>query len=68
VLDGSNHLGETDRRPPHACPVCLHKLHHSIGFDPAVRYRQLEKFYRRHRLRDEAEWVAARRTEIAAAP
>jgi archaemetzincin len=29
VMNGSNHLEETDRRPQHPCPVCLRKLHHA---------------------------------------
>lgn len=26
LMNGSNHLEESDRRPPHLCPVCLRKL------------------------------------------
>jgi len=32
VMNGSNHLEESDARPMHLCPVCLRKLQFSIGF------------------------------------
>ncbi len=28
LMNGSNHLQETDRAPLHFCPVCLRKIHH----------------------------------------
>jgi len=64
MMNGSNHLGETDRRPAHACPVCLHKLLWSVGFDPAERYRALEAFYRDAGLADEARFAAERRAAL----
>ncbi|MDW7980550.1 MAG: archaemetzincin [Verrucomicrobiales bacterium] len=60
VLNGSNHLEESDSRPMHLCPVCLRKLHYSIGFDVVARYRALAEFYSSAGLNDEAQWVAAR--------
>lgn len=48
VVNGSNHLAEADSRPQHLCPLCLRKLHHTIRFDPARRYADLGRFYRRH--------------------
>src|SRR5437762_8976062 len=33
LMNGSNHLAESDARPMHLCPVDLRKLHHSVGFD-----------------------------------
>jgi archaemetzincin len=67
VMNGSNHLEETDRRPVHLCPVCLRKLHYAIGFDPGRRYRDLERFFRRHKLGPEADWVRGRAEAIEAA-
>jgi archaemetzincin len=64
VMNGSNHLEETDRRPPHLCPVCLRKLHYAIGFDPDKRYRDLERFFRKNKLGPEADWVRARAEAI----
>ncbi len=64
VMNGSNHLEESDRRPHHLCPECLRKLHWSIGFDAAERYRQLEAFYRDAGMIAEADFVAARRAAL----
>ena len=64
VVNGSNSMGETDRRPSHLCPVDLRKLHHSIRFDPKARYEQLERFYRRRGLAGHAAWVRSRRIAI----
>jgi archaemetzincin len=64
VGNGSNHLAETDRRPTHPCPICLRKLHHAIGFDPAERYRDLAAFYRKHDLAGEAAWTESRLADL----
>ncbi|MHC4478289.1 MAG: archaemetzincin [Planctomycetota bacterium] len=60
VLNGSNHLAESDSRPHHLCPVCLRKLHYSIGFDVANRYGDLLRFHRKVGFDDEARWLASR--------
>jgi archaemetzincin len=60
VMNGTNHLAETDRAPLFACPVCLRKLHDSIGFDVAERERKLFEFFTAHGREAEAG-VAARR-------
>jgi archaemetzincin len=57
VLNGSNHLDETDARPPHLCPVCLRKLHHAVGFDAVKRYEELDRFYRRQKWYEESDWI-----------
>ena len=67
LMNGTNHLEESDARPVHACPACLRKLHHSIGFDPVARYRSLEDFYRDSGLEAERQWVAARRARLSGA-
>ncbi|CAH2291966.1 archaemetzincin-2 isoform X1 [Pelobates cultripes] len=41
VMQGSNHLEESDRRPLDLCPVCLRKLQSAIGFKIADRYQAL---------------------------
>jgi archaemetzincin len=43
LMNGSNHLAESDRRPLHLCPVCLRKLQWSIGFDVVARYGAPER-------------------------
>jgi len=60
VLNGSNHLKESDSRPMHLCPVCLHKLQHSIEFNIISRYSKLFHFYQKIGFDDEAQWVANR--------
>ncbi|HYY14678.1 MAG TPA: archaemetzincin [Chthoniobacterales bacterium] len=65
LMNGSNHLGESDRRPLHLCPVCLPKLQWSIGFDVLERYRALERVDRALGFDDEADWFS-RRTEALA--
>jgi len=57
LMNGTNSLRETDRSPVHLCPVCLAKLHHNLGFDPAARYRRLQAFYEAHQLADQARFV-----------
>jgi len=66
LMNGSNHLEETDAQPAHVCPVCLRKLQHSIGFDVARRYEALERFFTQVGLVEEAAWSAARLAEIRA--
>ena len=59
-MAGSNSLSESDKRPMHLCPVCLHKLHAAIGFDPVARYDALEAFYREWGIEEERAWTEAR--------
>jgi len=60
VMNGSNHLAESDARPLHLCPVCLKKLRWALGFDLGKRYEALRAFYEKHGLEDEAAWVRRR--------
>jgi archaemetzincin len=60
LMNGSNHLAESDRRPLHLCPVCLRKLKWSIEFDVVERYRALERVTRADGFNDEADWFADR--------
>ncbi len=65
VMNGSNHLAETDRRPMNLCPVCLRKLFHAVGFAPRRRYRELARFFAGHGLETEAAWGQTRADELA---
>ena len=56
VLNGSNHLAESDARPMHLCPVDLRKLQWSVGFDVLERYRRLRDVCRHAGFADEAQW------------
>lgn len=60
VMNGSNHLRETDSRPMHLCPVCLRKLQMGAGFDVQSREISLNAFYQAHRLKPEADWTRRR--------
>ena len=60
LMNGSNHLAESDARPLHFCPVDLHKLQWSIGFDVVERYQRLRDFEAQAGLKDEAEWLDKR--------
>ena len=60
LMNGSNHLVESDRRPLHLCPVCLRKLQWSIGFDVLERYMALERVNRATGFMDEADWLNRR--------
>jgi archaemetzincin len=64
VMNGSNHLQESDRRPLHLCPVCLRKLQFSVGFDVVKRYATLAQFDRQAGLEDEAAWLDRRLEKI----
>ncbi|KAG7226395.1 hypothetical protein INR49_013806 [Caranx melampygus] len=43
VMQGSNHLEESDRRPLDFCPICLRKLQVSVGFKIGERYKVKKK-------------------------
>jgi archaemetzincin len=60
VMNGSNHLAESDARPLHLCPVDLRKLQHSVGFDVIERYRRLHAFCKEVGFDDEAQWLTKR--------
>lgn len=60
LMNGSNHLSESDARPLHLCPVDLRKLQHSEGFDPEARYRRLLDFSRNVGFDDESAWLEKR--------
>jgi archaemetzincin len=60
LMNGSNHLAESDRRPLHLCPVDLRKLQWTLGFDVTDRYRRLLAFWREAGVDDEAAWIQRR--------
>ena len=64
MMNGSNHLQESDARPMFFCPVCLRKIHHSVGFDVVDRYRRLLLFYEQIGFTDEAGWLRKRLKRI----
>jgi archaemetzincin len=65
LLNGSNHLVESDARPLHLCPVDLRKLQWSTGFDVVERYRRLLNFDQQVGFEDEPQWLEKRLRFIA---
>lgn len=54
VMSGTNHLGETDRRPIDACPECMAKIAWMNKEKPLDRYKRLAAFAKKYRIADEA--------------
>lgn len=54
VMSGTNHRGETDRRPVDACPECMAKICWMMKQKPAERYKRLAAFARLNKLENEA--------------
>lgn len=59
-------LDETDRQPPHLCPVGLNKLHDVIGFDVGERDTRLSNVLREAGLLEQAQWYEKRRAWLGA--
>lgn len=60
LMNGSNHLQESDSRPFSLCPVCLRKLQFGIGFEVVDRYQKVFSFYKKSGFENEAGWVSKR--------
>ncbi|KAJ8316336.1 hypothetical protein KUTeg_006350, partial [Tegillarca granosa] len=60
IMNGSNHLDESDSRPIFLCPVCLRKLHFTCKFDIIERYQKMEAFWAEHNLQGDADWLNRR--------
>src|SRR6266496_1078133 len=67
VMNGSNHLGESDSRPFHLCPVCLRKLQWSMNWDIVKRDESLAALYHEFGFEGESKWTEARLTKMKAA-
>lgn len=55
VMSGSNHLGETDRRPIDTCPECMAKICWMTKQSPAERYSRLAEFAENEGMEEEAK-------------
>ena len=64
-VNGSNNLDENDSRPMQLCPVCLRKLHSTIGFNSIERDRRLVEVYQRLGFTKESEWINRRLKSVA---
>jgi archaemetzincin len=65
LVNGSNHLRESDARPMHLCPVCLRKLQTNIRFDLVRRYEGLEGFCQKTGMVQESSWLRRRIGKIS---
>ena len=50
LMSGTNHLGESDRRPIDVCPECMLKIAWAMNYDPIERYENLRKILGKTRL------------------
>ena len=66
LMNGSNHIYETDSKPVYLCPVCLRKLHLCLQFNPITRYEQLSKVCAElgGYFMEYSEWYARRAAKI----
>ena len=60
VVNGSNHMRESDSREIHMCPVCLRKLQWSLKSNLIERYKNLSQTYSDIGLKKEAAWTKQR--------
>jgi archaemetzincin len=64
MMNGANHMGESDTQPMFLCPVCLRKLHYAMRFDVVRRYRDLLAFYEEVGFEQESVWLRKRLAAI----
>ncbi|GIQ82108.1 peptidase M54, archaemetzincin, partial [Kipferlia bialata] len=55
IMNGSNHIDESDSRPLSLCPVCLRKVSHRLGGGVLTRYRGIAEWYRVHGFTEQLE-------------
>jgi len=60
VLNGTNHLAESDARPVFLCPDCLRKLHWNLHFDLIERYQGMLAFWQENGFDEECAWLVRR--------
>ncbi|XP_033758842.1 archaemetzincin-2-like [Pecten maximus] len=60
IMNGSNHLEESDKRSIFLCPVCLRKLHFICQFDIIERYKLMASFWSEHGYKEETDWLQKR--------
>ncbi|MFC5874298.1 archaemetzincin [Chryseobacterium arachidis] len=53
VMNGSNHLSETDYHFARACSLCQQKLNSSLHYDNKKRLNELKNFFEKHHLNSE---------------
>ena len=66
LMSGTNHLGETDRRPLDNCPECMAKVAWAMNYDPVERYNNLAAFWDKHGRLVEAKVMREKAAAVAA--
>ncbi|NOQ74105.1 MAG: hypothetical protein GQ574_19010 [Crocinitomix sp.] len=56
VMNGSNHLDETDAKPVYLCPLDLLKVSQGLGIDEIYRYKNLAQFWQEKGYGKEADF------------
>lgn len=65
LMNGSNHLMETDSQPSFLCPICLRKLHHVCKFDIIQRYKEMRDFWSEQGLEEQSSWLERRIAKLS---
>lgn len=68
VMNGSNHLAESDRCPVFLCPDCLRKLRWNLRFDIMSRYEGMARFWAREGFEEETQWSRRRIEKLRSTP
>ncbi|CAM9395248.1 unnamed protein product [Lampetra planeri] len=68
VMQGARSAAVARTRPPHLCPVCLHKLHHVAAFRLAPRYQCLLDWVRSQTTPDDDERTGDRDSDDLTPP
>jgi len=56
VMNGSNTMDETDRKPVYLCPLDMLKVTQGMGIDEVYRFNKLEAFWREKGYENEADF------------
>lgn len=59
LMNGSNSLSESDRRPNRLCSSCLHKLQWNLQFNIPERLEKLAAYFKRHKLQIDLSFAEA---------
>lgn len=65
LMSGTNHLGETDRRPIDACPECMAKIAWISDITPKDRYKKLADFCQKNGLASDATEFTKKMNAVA---
>lgn len=57
VMNGSNHMQESDSRPNRLCSDCLKKLYWNLGFDVKERNQKMIAFFEKHQLNRDKQFA-----------